>query len=252
MMKSFRIIALVLCLALVVPMIASCTGNQQSTTTTTTTTTTPPPAKDPVVIIDFGFDGGNADEPNPPAEGFGVSRWSPTGSIVNKDGKLTVDNGVGAYFVHDNDLSLNSDNYQTLEISFDVQYQAYPTSGAATLVAPLFSVGGTTEYQGFLKVDNSGKLQIYNSTTKWYVPVTNADGSYVTLQLNKTYEIKIVYTIATGAFTAYVDDTAVGSDMLIYIMDEDVTEFKITFFDSNSAVGVFSATLDNLYLVAKP
>lgn len=252
-MKSFRIIALVLCLACAVSMMVSCTGgNQQTTTTTTTTTTTPPPQKPALTVVDFGFDGGNADEPFPPAEGFGVSRWSPTGAIVNENGKLTVKNGVGAYYVHDNELALSAENYQTLEISFDVQYQAYPTSNQATVVSPVFSVGGETKYQGFLKIDSSGKLHIFNSTNTWFVPVTNADGSFVSLQLNKTYEIKVVYNIATGDFTVYVDGAAVGSDTLIYIMDEDVDEFKITFFDANSALGAFTATLDNLYIVAKP
>lgn len=247
-MKHIRIIALIMCLLMVAPLVVACGNGNDTTTTTTTTTTTsgdnggevvPPPPAEPLTVFE------SYEETF--AEGFSKQT---EGSAVVTDGKIVINNALGAYHVVDDNLVLNSDNYSSIKISFDMKFDSF-SSGNISIVSPLFYIDGEMKAQFFLKVDASGMLY-YHACTKWAQQIKGNDGLPMMIQEGKSYNVRVEYDIEYGSYAIFLDDVQIEDDVLEFIMDEDVTQFTIRFMDNNAGNGACSVALSNVEIVAEP
>ena len=240
-MIRIRLIALGICLLTVLLSIVACNRGNSVTTTATTTITGGNVNTQPQPITVFK----SYDETF--ADGFERIR---EGSVLVEDGKIVVNNNSGAYHVKDKDLALNSENYTELTISFDMTFDALPSSGGVGIVAPLFWINGEIKYQVFLRVGSDGVLG-YHANGKWIQPIL-VDGEPVIVEMGKTYRVKIDYDIAYGSYAIFLDDVQIEDDVLEFIMDEDVTRFAIRFLDNNANNGPCTVALSNVEIVAEP
>lgn len=262
-MKNIRIIALILCVLMIASMFVACNNNQGDDTTTTTTSSTtsstqnipdePVKPTSDLVVADLKFETENEEV----ADGFTISA---EGGVVVKDGALKVENGHGGYFISDDELVLNYENYETISFSFDFKFDKF-SSGNASLISPLFCdeehvVAGDNDkgyiYQMFLKVNNDGGLYFWSSKHKWVDPITFG-GQPFKIKEGQTYNLSIEYDIAYGSYEILLDGITLVTDSLTTVMDHEyMTGFTMRFFDANEKIGAYSATIDNLKIVACP
>ena len=249
-MKHIRIIALIMCLLMVAPLVVACgegdntTKGDNTTTTTTTTTTSTTKQDDPVIPAQPLTAFESYDETL--AEGFSVET---EGVAAVTDGKIVVNNGLGAYHVVDDDLVLNADNYSTIKISFDMKFDAF-SAGNMSVVSPLFYVDDAMQAQFFLKVDSNGMLW-YHKNGAWAQQIKDESNMPVMIQPGKSYNVRVEYDIAYGSYAIFLDDVQIEDDVLEFIMDEDVTRFAIRFLDNNANNGPCTVALSNVEIVAE-
>ena len=241
-MKNIRIIALVVCVFMMAAMVVSCdlfSGSEATTTTTTTTSGAPAKPTGPLNVFDSYGESF--------ADGFSSM---VEGEVVVEEGVIKVDNTLGCYHVMDDELVLNYDNYSSIVIEFDMEFTAFPAKEMASIVSPLFWVDEEIFAQFFFKVSSTGALY-YHAQGKWAQPITN-NGVPMSIELNKSYHVKIEYDIGYGDYVVYLDDVWIANDILEVIMDEDVTQFTIRFFDSNKKYENYSATITDATITAEP
>ena len=256
-MKNIRFIALILCFLMIVPMFVACNKNEGDQTTTTTSSSVQKeedqqPTK-PLTVADLYFE----EEDEELAEGFSAS---PEGAVAVKDGALRVENGYGAYFIKDEDLVLNYENYESITISLDFKFEKFCSIGNASLVSPLYCdeehVGDTNPngyiYQMFLKVDNEGAIYFWSSRHKYVDPIMS-NGVPYKIQENRSYNLIVEYNLEFGSYALILDGITLVEDSMTTVTEpEYMTGFFIRLFDANEANGNYSASIENLSIVANP
>ena len=262
-MKNIRIIALVLCFLMIVPALVACNipglgGEDTTTTTTTPATTTTTKKPEPVqpttklTIADLKFDAEN----EAVADGFSTSL---EGDVVVKDGALKVEGGHGSYFISDDELLLNYENYESITISMKFSFDSF-SSGNMSLISPLFcDEDHMTEenengyiYQMFLKVNSDGGLYYWMNKHKWVEPIT-FNGETFKIKTGVTYNLDIEYNIEYGSYEIILDGITLVSDSLTTVMDHEyMTGFVFRLFDANQKIGAYSASIEDLKIVANP
>ena len=157
-------------------------------------------------------------------------------SVVTSNGSSVASSAsTGGYIIFD-DTDLALAKSESVTVSADIMLTAYPTE-TISLITFITSGSG---YNFFLKVNSLGEL-IGSDWGK----IKDKNNNNLTVELNKGYNVKVVYNVATQIYDLYLDETLVSSKTFSSDIRE-ATSLSIRFFEYNKgAVG----TLDNLKII---
>ena len=154
-------------------------------------------------------------------------------SIATSDGNSVASSAsTGGYIIFD-DTGLDLASSEIITMSCDMKLTAYPSD---TISLITFIINGS-QYSFFLKLNSSGQL-VGND---WGVIKDASYNAYV-LELNRSYNIKIVYDVETQIYDLYLDGTLISSETF----SKDITtatSLTVRFFESGKGA---SGTLDNV------